>query len=510
MNISRLIARHAQYRPDHPAIIFQEHRLSYREFHQRINRLAHALLGRGLQKGHKIATLLPNSLELLDIYWMAAVTGMVVAPLPTVLRGRDLWWRLHHLGAAALFTTESMVEHIEPLKADLPELKHYFVLDTDHLAKYSYYGSLVAGQSAVDPPGLSITGDDLYDIMYTSGVTGQPKAIMNTQRIRAQYGTNFAAAFRILQESVVLHTGQLAFSEAFFTMMPTFFQGATFMMTSDFDAAAVSELVENQNITHMMMTPSQIIHMLNQPQLEPRKTDSLQMIGTIGAALHRDFKGRLDNALPGVLHEVYSVAEGFATVLDRGQFQYKPDSVGAPPPLYELRVVNHENRARLPGEIGEIVGRGPTVTAGYYEEPEQTSAAIRDGWVHTGDMGYTDDDGFLYLVDRKSDIIYSADYPIYPSRIEAILVQHPHIVAAAVFGVPDEQLGQVPAAAVILDRPGTVSEAELLEWINSRIETTAEQVTALRIQETFPYSASGKVMRRVIRADYLGQQEIDR
>jgi acyl-CoA synthetase (AMP-forming)/AMP-acid ligase II len=203
---------------------------------------------------------------------------------------------------------------------------------------------------------------------------------------------------------------------------------------------------------------------------------------------------------------LYGLTEGFVTVLDRDDFPAKPGSVGVPPPLYEMRIVDDDGRDLPPGTVGEIVGRGPITMPGYYRRPDLTAEAIKDGWLYSGDLGYVDEDGFLFLVDRKKDLIISGGVNVYPRDIEEVVVQHPEVDDVAVFGVPHERWGESPVAAVMV-RPGSSATAdEIREWVNARVEARFQKVSDVVALEVFPRSVAGKTLRRIMKDEYVKRE----
>lgn len=499
--IDGLITRHARYWPDHLGVIFEEHRLSWREFNARVNRLSNALLDMGLSKGDKVATILPNCLEVLDTYWAAAKTGIVVVPLNPLLRGRGLTTLLNDSDALAVITTGDMIEHLDPLRSSLPEIddERYIVAGDESRPGWTSYGPLVSRSRDDEPPAAGLNGDDLYNIMYSSGTTGSPKGIMHTHHIRAMYGLTCAVGCRIVPESVVLHTGSLSFNGAFITLAPAFLQGATYILHPSFEVERLIQTVADERVTHVVMVPSQIVAMLRSPHFDSERLSSLEMILTVGAPLHLEHKRELNDRLPGRFYELYGLTEGLATLLDKTMYQAKPESVGPPMHLTQMKIVGDDGHEVPAGEVGEIVGRGPITMTGYYKRPDLTAEAIRDGWLHTGDMGYVDEDGFLYLVDRMKDMIISGGINVYPRDIEEVVVQHPTVAEAAVFGVPDEKWGEAPVAAVILLPHSDTTADELQSWINARVEARYQKVREVIVCDDFPRSVAGKTLKRVMR-----------
>ncbi|MBI4964584.1 MAG: AMP-binding protein [Desulfomonile tiedjei] len=503
MNIGTLTTRHARYRPDHLAVVFEENRLTWREFNERVNRLANAILNLGIVKGDKVATILPNSLELLETYWAVAKIGAVMVPLSTMTRGKGLITMLQDSDSAVVITDSSFQEHLDAVRPDLSiHRERYLMTDGDNSGDYQDYHALKAAAADNDPEGIEVNDSDPYNIMYTSGTTGQPKGIVHTHYIRAMYGTIFASSFRFSPESVVLHAGALVFNGAFVTLMPAFFAGATYILERQFNPQKMIETIQRERVTHTIMVPSQIIAMLHTPHFSAETLQSLEMLGSVGAPLHNEYKDELNRVLPGRLYELYGLTEGFVTILDKNDAVRKSASVGSPPQFFEMRIVNEQRQDAAPGEVGEIVGRGPILMAGYYKRPDLTAQAVIDGWLYSGDMGYVDEDGFLYLVDRKKDLIISGGINVYPRDIEEIAVQHPAVSEVAVFGVPHDKWGETPMAAVVLSHPGAATTDELRDWINERIEARFQKVSSVVVMDDFPRSVAGKTLKRVLREPY--------
>ena len=292
--------------------------------------------------------------------------------------------------------------------------------------------------------------------MYTSGTTGLPKGIQHTHFIRAMYATTMANAWRMAPESVVLHSGAIVFNGAMVTMFPAFMAGATYVLQRAFDADDFIDTVERERVTHTMLVPSQVIAILNAKRFDP-----------VAAHVARDGPVPRRAAAEGAQGPPERASCRAASTSSTASPKASSQSSTATTPSARRAASACRRRSTRCGSstktaatcrratVGEIAGRGPITMPGYYNRAEQTAEVLRDDWLVSGDLGYVDDEGFLYLVDRKKDMIDSGGVKVYPKDVEEIAAHHPAILEVAVFGIPHDKWGETPCAAVVLREPGS-------------------------------------------------------
>jgi acyl-CoA synthetase (AMP-forming)/AMP-acid ligase II len=452
----------------------------------------------GVRRGDKIATAASNSLELLETFWAVPTIGATLVPLSPLLLPSGLASLLHGADARCLVTQKSMLPVLHQIRDQLPP--HVLLIDGAS-AGCDDYQALAAAQPAALQP-ARVASEDLFNIMFTSGTTGLPKGIIHTHQVRANYCTLLGAALRMTPESRVLHSGAIVFNGAFVTMMPSFHLGGTYILQRQFDPQAMMAAIEREKVTHAMLVPAQIASLLASPGFEPARLASLECVLSLGAPLLQQDRDRLNAALPGRLYELYGLTEGFLTILDREDAIRKRGSVGVPTPFSSIRILRDDGGDAEPGEVGEIVGRGPFMMTGYYKRDDLTAQSVRDGWIHSGDMGSVDEEGYLTLVDRKKDMIDSGGVKVYPRDIEEVTARHPDVREVAVFGIPHDKWGETPLAAVILRAGSAITAQALRDWINERVGARYQRVSEVVVMSDFPRSVAGKTLKRELREPY--------
>jgi long-chain acyl-CoA synthetase len=502
MNVGSMLRRHARYRPDRLALVFEGGRLSFAELNARVNRLANALLRSGVRAGDKVASVLPNALELVELYWAAAKIGAAVVPLSPLLQKPALLSLLRGSDSVFVLTSAAFVEPLRALGPELPAIgPERSVLIDGEAAGFTSYARFTEGASEAEPPDAGVGRDHPCHVIFSSGTTGEPKGIVLSHGVRAFSAMAYALMTRMTPESVTLHAGSLVFNGAILPLMAAMYTGSTLVVLRAPEPDRVVEIIARERATHMLTVPSQLLAVMEAPGF-PGRLASMQALGTVGAPFLLEQKQRFMAALPGRYFEIWGLTEGVGSFLAPEDAPRKAASVGAPMAFTELRIVDEQGRELPAGEVGEIVGRSPLLMQGYYRRPDLTAQAVRDGWLHTGDLGFVDADGFLHLVDRKKDMIISGGVNVYPRDIEEVAAQHPDLSEVAVFGAPDAKWGETPVCAAVARQGAVLDPLAVKDWINARVGAKYQRVAAVVPLAEFPRNAAGKTLKRVLRDDY--------
>jgi acyl-CoA synthetase (AMP-forming)/AMP-acid ligase II len=498
--------------PDKPALIDGERRLTYREFDRAANRAANALIGLGLAKGSRIAIVSPNSIEFAILYFGAARAGVIAAALSTRATAQDLAYMLDKAGAEALFFAGTLAATAGAARRSVASIKHMVALGAvsgDAGTSIPFDSFIASGGDS--PPDMPLDLDDPLAMTFTGGTTGFPKGVLVTHRGRYTTVVTCNVEFGIGEGDVVLVATPMFHAAGLYVwFVPAVMLGCTCVLQGGWDAEQFMALVERHAITGTLLVPTQLADLISQPRFSAERLRTLRHVNYAGAPMPVALFDRLRAALPNVAFtENYGQSETGPMTIRRAFHPHeKRASVGRPAHNVETRVVDTNGRDTAPGEIGEIVTRGTHVLKEYWGDPVQTAALFKsgDGWLWTGDLGMRDADGFISLVDRSKDMIIAGGENIYPAEIENALYQHEAVAECAVFGVPDERWGEVPAAHVVLQDGRHVSEATLIEFLVARV-ARHKRPRVIKFVASLPKTAVGKIQKNLIREAYWQGRE---
>jgi len=499
---ARMLENFARDYPHKIALVCEDQRLTYREFNQRVNRLANALLDMGIKQGEKVGVLNSNCIEMVESIYAVLKTGAALVPLNPMVTGESLRTILDDSDSAALICGEAFTSEIVKLKAGLPKIQpdRYICTGPEEIPGFVPYGSIMEASSG-ENPGIEVQPDDIFNIIYSSGTTGLPKGIIHTHDCRYGFTIMGSLEFMISFQSVICNSTPLYHNGSFLFVLSTLFAGGTVVLMKKFDPKGFLELVQKESVTHAYLVPTQFIVVLGLPDFHSYNTSSLEVLLAMAAPLSQKTKEEILDNFACHLFELYGVTEGVGTLLRPMDQRRKIGSVGKSLAASEIRVVDDQMQDVPRGEVGEIVGRSPITMEGYYNNPDVTAQTIVDGWLRTGDLGKLDEEDFLYLVGRRKDMIISGGVNIYPEDMEEVLFRHPAILEVAVFGVPDEKWGETPMAAVVLKEGVEAAKNEIIQWTNNQL-AKYQRISGIEFMQDLPRNPAGKVLKRELRSPY--------
>ncbi|MEW5913958.1 MAG: long-chain fatty acid--CoA ligase [Thermodesulfobacteriota bacterium] len=511
MLFSYLAEKNAKFHPDKDYLVEGRRRLNFGRFDQRTNQLARGLLAQGLRPGDRVCVLNHNATENVEVFFGAMKAGGAFCPLNARLAPPELAAILEDAQPAALVVGREYQDKLDQarLAADGCQV---FVLGSE-AATGPAYESLLEGQLG-ERLETERRDDELAALIYTSGTTGRPKGVMWTHRNLFSSAQASAISRRTRPEDVALLAAPIYQAAGVGTLFSSTFRGNTVVLLNKFDPAAYLATIARERVTTAFLVPVMLLKLLECPELDKHDISSLRTIcygsAPMPAGTLRRAMARFDWQFMGACGAT-ETSPGYIAflahrdhVLDGSpEMEKRLSSIGQEGINAEVRIFDEEDRELPRGEVGEIVLRGSNVMAGYWRQPEQTAEALRGGWYHTGDLGYLDQKGYLFLVDRKKDMIISGGFNVYPKEIEDALLCHPAVAQAAVVGRSHPVWGETTVAFVV-PRPDALppSEAELLALLKERLADYKQPRGGVHLVEELPLNASGKVVKQELKKIY--------
>jgi fatty-acyl-CoA synthase len=503
------IARHAQAKPDEVYLRFEGQSTTWAQLHERVSAVAAAMAGRGVRAGDRVAIMMMNRPEFLETMFAANALGAIAVPINFRLAPDEVAFILTDSGAALLVVDETTGPAAASARAACDhEIGFVSVGAMDGAVGEADPYFLEPGPLATDePPVVDVPEDSPALIMYTSGTTGRPKgAVLSHQNLQCQALTAIRALRLFGDREVYLCAAPMFHIASIGVVAPLVLIGATtvLMPSGGFSAAATLEVMEAERITCTFLVPPQWQMICADPSLPRRDLSALKTISWGAAPATTTLLTQMAEAFPLAANiAVFGQTEmsPVTCALDGADALRKIGSVGQPVAAVSARIVDDDMTDVPPGEVGEIVYRGPQVMLGYWQNPKATAEAFRGGWFHSGDLVREDSDGFLYVVDRKKDMIITGGENVYCAEVENALSAHPAVAELAVIGAPHEHWGETPAAVAAL-RPGaSLTLDELRDWGGGRL-ARYKLPTVLHVVPSLPRNASGKVMKTVLRRQF--------
>jgi len=506
LNVGYLLTQNGVRFPEKTAIVVEDRKVTYRQLNLMVNELANGLLKFGIRKGTKAAILLQNCLEWVEIYYALSKIGAVLVPINYRLVEDDLLYIINHSDSEIVFLGDAHTKAFERGRHYLKHVKHFVSLSDNPPHWCMSYSLLKQGVSPIEPE-HSAGGADEHTISYTSGTTGLPKgAVLTHHTIITGHLMGTALEFGVSEDDVILVTTPLCQRIGWGKIAVGIPLGCTMVIMTSFDAKKAMELVQKERVTIIGIIPTIGRMLLQVPHLESYDASSLRMFFVTGETFPIETKRSLKENFPHVNLASYlaQTEAGFITKLHPRDIFRKPDSVGVPLIGLEMKIVNDQQEELPAGESGEIVVRYGSpgtfgVMKGYYKDPEANQGFfLGDDWVRTGDIGKMDDDGYLYFVDRKKDMIISGGFNIYSKEVEKALEGHPKVLEAAVVAIPDKLYGEAVKAFVVLHEGQKATKGELIEYCKTKM-ASYKKPKEIEFIDSLPRNTVGKVMKYVLK-----------
>ncbi len=497
MNFANILFDNSAAGDDALALVDEHKLVTFGQLRARTSRLAAGLRRLGIQPGDRVAILLGNRIEYVEIYLATAAIGAIVVPLNMRLALQEHVLLMRDAEPKLMFVAADGLARAIHARAYVPTLRTVVVLAKEGGGELDYEALIAEAEQPVSP--IDVRRDDPAVILYTSGTTSGPKGAILTHGNLLANLRQYQAFVGIPQGSVNLQVSPLYHAANIFCFVHLL-AGGTTVFVSKAAPEAILEAIETHRVTYMFTVPTVLYSLLDSPDRLRRDITSLQTLQYGGAAI---VGPRLDAALATfgerLLHS-FGMTEttSHASILGKAEHRTHPGSIGCPLPGVEMRIVDDARRPLGPEDVGEIEVRGDNVTSGYWHNPTTTAEALHDGWLSTGDLGRRDMEGYYYIVGRKKDLIISGGINIYPVDIENVLADHPAVAEVAVFGAPDPRWGECVVAAVV-PRDGAAADAdELRSFVRERLGGF-KVPKEIRIMAALPRNGAGKVLKRELR-----------
>ena len=514
MLLNLAMRRAAKLYPDNTATIFHHERRNYRELDARVHALASALIEMGLKPGDKAAIYILNSPRFLEVTYACFEAGIVIVPLNTRLAAEELVFIINDAECSAFITDEILQPLASAFKPGLKGVRHYISVNgTGEFIDYEQTLAEFAGHRTELSEVANGSDEVLAGLFYTSGTTGMPKGVMLSHRNIWMNALHTIAARPAEPKQVFLHAAPMFHLATFPAVINVTMNGGAHAMLQKFDLKELVEIIERDKVTSIVLVPTMINFLIHHPDLNNHDLSSLRRITYGASPMPVELLKKSMAAFPGCeFIQGYGQTESsplLTTLMPEDHVTEGPASVvrrlascGRPILGVEVEVVNDAGIPVKIGEVGEVVARGPNVMMGYWKRPEETEETLRGGWLHTGDLAIVDEAGYIYLVDRKKDMIISGGENVFSTEVENVIYTHPAIREAAVIGIPDEKWGEAVSAIVALKPGATLSDTELIDYCAGKLaDYKVPKYVEIRDGE-LPKSGTGKILKKELREPY--------
>jgi len=512
MNLADVLSNSVRRYPEKLALIFEGTRLTYQALNERCNRLANSFSTLGVGKGDHFAILSKNCHQYFEMFFAAAKTGAVFVPVNYRLSPRELIYTINDSESKILFFTKEYLPMVQNIKKDLKGVHTTICID-EKIGGIPFYEDLLAQANPSEPDTSSIDEKDLVVIFYTSGTTGYPKGAMVTHKNRITENIHLVTDFEYIEpEDIYLNIGPLFHAGGFAVPLAHLYMGCTVVIIKEFDSKRIFELIEQERIRTFWAPPTMVQMLLDYPDRKKYNLGSIKTIAYSGSPMPMEIlKKAMEFFGQNVFIQFFGATETGPTITHLSRKDHvlqgterqlkKLRSVGKESQMVHARIADDEDRDLPFGQIGEIIVKSDAVIKGYWKKPEETQKAIKNGWYHTGDLGYMDEDRYIYIVDRKKDMIITGGENVYSAEVENVLYMHPAIAEAAVIGVPHEKWVETIKAVVVLKPGAKATEDEVIEFCKKNL-ASYKKPTSVEFVSDLPKTSLGKVLKTDLREKY--------
>ncbi|OFW57070.1 MAG: hypothetical protein A2W01_00080 [Candidatus Solincola sediminis] len=484
-------------------VYFEGESITNHQRYDRLSRLGNGLKALGLQPGDLLLIHMENLPDIVNLYIACAKSGIIFCPTMFLISAEELSWIAENSGAKYIATSPELLPKVRLACPQLVEAGAVILTGSEPHPGTLLLEELIENQAEVLETLPDLADDDLAAVLYTSGTTGKPRGVMLTHKNIGSNVHSLAISNHITRDEIAVSALPLSHAYGLTMSFLPWLSGLTYVLMRWFDPEAVFEFTEKYHVRTMTGVPAMYIQMLNHPRAWQYNCKSWKRLQTGAAPLPEEVLRAFRQKFGAFLYEGYGLTEASPVVsCQRPELEVKPGSVG--PAIYgvEVKIRDGYERELPAGSPGEITVRGPNVMKGYLNDKEDTDKALRGGWLHTGDIGYMDEEGYIFIVERKKDLIITGGFNLYPSEVEMVIEKHPAVKEAAVIGGPDPVKGEVVHAFVVLERGREVSETALIEFIRESLVyyKCPQSVTFL---DELPRTFLGKPSRRELRDHIL-------
>jgi long-chain acyl-CoA synthetase len=507
-----IIYRNALLHGGRLAFAYGSERITFSAFNERVNRLIRALSSLGLKKGDGIGLLSWNCLECTDVVGAAMKGGFIVSPFNPRMSKEELDYIINYSEVKALFVGPELVGIIDQLRSRLPSVSHYISLEQE-TGGMLFFNDLLAASSDEEPD-VAVNEDDPFIIFYTSGTTGVPRGAIYTHYRKLEEARTKALTIGMQPDNKhimilpLFHIGGWSHFWAFFCVGA----GNVIMTQRSFDAKATIQALQDEKATDIHIVPTHLVSMLTVPEIESYDLRSVKRIWYAASPMPLELLRKGIDRFGPIFAQGYGQTESGPdiTILSRESHDVlnkSPEeqkvltSCGQPCSWVHARIVDDEHNDVEPNAVGDIIVQSKSVMVCYWRKPDMTEETIVDGWLHTGDMGYYDDRGYIYIVDRKKDLVITGGENVYPREVEEVLYRHPAVSECAVIGVPDEKWVERVHAVVVLKGGHRASEDEIMNFCKESL-ARYKAPRSLEFVEALPKNPQGKILKKELRTRY--------